>query len=370
MNKKPPIGEGATDLPAVPQAGLPEVPLPDHLIARATAAAKAARADRTREAYRRAWAGFVTWCEVHGRSALPAGTETVAAWLADLADRGAAPSSINLYLSAVVAAHAMAEKPLDRRHPLIRDVVRGLRRQTRHTVIEARPLFADELATILDTLGEDPKAVRDAALLALGWAAALRRSELVGLDWQQLGEGSGFVTMTERGVELTLHRSKGSTAAAEAIAIPATDMADAGETLARWATLADLAPGQPVFRSVNRHGHIMPERLTDRSIARIVKERCWDAARARGLSEAAAQALVERLSGHSLRSGYATSAAAADVAIDRIQRHTRHRSTSMVLRYVRTADRWSKSGLKGAWRAGPFRASTRAAAEVRGRAYR
>ena len=119
-----------------------------------------------------------------------------------------------------------------------------------------------------------------------------------------------------------------------------------------------------MIRSVNRHGHSMSERQTDRSVARIVKERYGEAARARGLSEAEAQALVERLSGHGLRAGYATSAAAADVAIDRIQRHTRHRSTQMVLATSRTADRWSKSGLKGAWRAGPFRAGKRAAAEA------
>jgi integrase len=75
-----------------------------------------------------------------------------------------------------------------------------------------------------------------------------------------------------------------------------------------------------------------------------------DLIKARGKSKGEAKDMVRRFSGHSLRAGYATSAAAADVPALRIQQHTRHKSADMVSKYVRESDKWSKSGLKGVLR--------------------
>ena len=88
-------------------------------------------------------------------------------------------------------------------------------------------------------------------------------------------------------------------------------------------------------------------RLTGNSVSRILKSRVWAHAVANGKSEAEANDLVARFSGHSMRAGYATAAAAKDVPGYRIQQHTRHKSAEMVARYVREADKWNKSGLKG-----------------------
>ena len=139
------------------------------------------------------------------------------------------------------------------------------------------------------------KILKRPALLALGWAAALRRSELVSLDWQKLGAGGGFVCIDERGVLVTLMASKAS----------------------------------------------------QESVALIVKSRVKDLVKQRGRSEAEADELVELISGHSLRAGYATSAAARNMPAYRIQSHTRHKSAEMVAGYIREADKWSKSGLDG-----------------------
>jgi site-specific recombinase XerC len=76
---------------------------------------------------------------------------------------------------------------------------------------------------------------RDAAILALGWSAALRRSELVGLDWQKLGEGAGYLLVDERGIVITLARSKSAQSEAVIIVVPCTDMPAACEAVARWA---------------------------------------------------------------------------------------------------------------------------------------
>src|SRR5215471_20792023 len=78
----------------------------------------------------------------------------------------------------------------------------------KETVRKAKPLLADDLRALIDGLEQTASGARDAALLALGWAAALRRSELVSLDWQKLGAGGGFVCVDERGIVVTLMASK------------------------------------------------------------------------------------------------------------------------------------------------------------------
>jgi hypothetical protein len=87
--------------------------------------------------------------------------------------------------------------------------------------------------------------------------------------------------------------------------------------------------------------------MTDRSVARIVKSRVKDLVKQRGRSEAETDELVELISGHSLRAGYATSAAARNMPAYRIQSHTRHKSAEVVSGYIREADKWTKSGLDG-----------------------
>ncbi len=255
--------------------------------------------------------------------------------MTSLANAGKAPATISSYLAAVVVAHRTAGHAIDRKSPLIADVWQGIARTKARPARQARPLLALELRDLLDGLAdEDPADVRDAALLSIGWAAALRRGELVGLDWQQQGAGRGFVSIDERGISITLIRSKASQEKPVLIAVPAADMPEAVAALEHWAERAGIKPGSPVFRGINRHGQVSAQRLTDRSVARIIKDRVHDAARRRGMSEAE-----------------------ADVPQYRIQQHTRHKTAEMVARYVREADKWGKSGLKGVWRpaTGTFR---------------
>jgi integrase len=213
---------------------------------------------------------------------------------------------------------------------------------------QAAPVVAADVRDLLGMLNvKRAIGCRNAALLLTGWGAALRRSELVGLDWEQLGTGTGFVRVDERGILITLARSKASQDKAETVVIPRADLPEACEALNAWAQRAVLQPGQPVFRAVNNRHQIAAERLTAHSVSRIVKRAMRDLARKRGKTIEEAKEIVRRFSGHSLRAGYATSAAAADVPALRIQQHTRHKSADMVARYVRESDKWSKSGLKG-----------------------
>jgi integrase len=146
---------------------------------------------------------------------------------------------------------------------------------------------------------------------------------------------------------VTLPTSKGSQDKETEIVIPCPDMPTACDALARWARLANLQPGEPVFRWVDKGGNIAPGRLTDRSVSRIVKVRLRDLAIAMGKSAAEADKLVEAYSGHSMRAGYATTAGENDEPGYRIQQRMRHKSMDTTGGYIRAGQQWSKSGLKG-----------------------
>jgi integrase len=331
------------------------VALPAELIEAARDYARAGRAKRTQEAYRRCWSAFEAWCHGKGLQALPASPEIVAVWLAALAKgegtrKPMARSSIDQALSAVIVRHRDAGHMLDRKHRAIALTWKGICNTKAKTEIkrQARPLLADDLEQLIGMLRTKvPGDARDGALLTLGWAAALRRSELVGLDWLERGDGTGYVQIDERGIIVTLMTSKASQEQAETIIIPSADMPAAREALDTWARMAMLQPGKPVFRPIDRRHIIGADRLTDRSVSRIIKSRVRALVCMRGRSEADADEIVASFSGHSMRSGYATSAAAEDMPSYRIQQHTRHKSAEMVASYIREADKWTKSGLKG-----------------------
>src|SRR5262245_29888663 len=257
-----------------------------------------------------------------------------------------------------MVAQRAAGHTLDRKHALINSVWRGIcnTKAKTETVRKAQPLMADELRKLLDGLRSDVAwDSRDAALRSLGWAAALRGSELVTRDWQQLGTAGGFVPGTHRGALIKLMSSKASQDQAETIVIPRAHMPTACYRLEAWAALAGLKPGDAVFCAIDQRqiigcaggGSTAGARLTDRSVSRIIKARVRKHLAGAGRGQADAEKLAALFSGHSMRAGYATSAAANDMPGYRIRRHTRHKSAAVLEGYIRSAEQWTKGGLKG-----------------------
>jgi integrase len=332
-----------------------ELPLQPALVAATRAYRASARAPRTRDAYRAAWQRFAAWCAREGRTPLPASPETVAAWMTALADGLDGPpraaATINAYFSGVINAHRAAGHAFDRKHTLVAETWSGISRTKAktHTKRQAKPLMAADLHALLRDFHPALVAdARDAALLALGWAGALRRSELVGLDWQQRGDGTGTVSVEEgRGLVIRLATSKGSQTEATEVVIPSADMPTACEAVAHWARSAKLNPNDPLFCPVDKGQRLRPGRLTGRSVSRIVKTRLRALAKVQGWSATEVETMVAQFSGHSLRAGYATEAGAKDLPSYRIMQHTRHKSHEMVASYIRAGQRWTKSGLKG-----------------------
>jgi integrase len=140
--------------------------------------------------------------------------------------------------------------------------------------------------------------------------------------------------------------SKASQDAAEQIVIPRGDMPAACRALEAWAALAGLQPRQRVFCPIDQHDHLSPKRLTGHSVSAIVQTRMRRLERRGGKTRKDAKSAAALFSGHSLRAGYATCAAAKDLPSHRIQAHTRHEPADMVQGYIRESDRWGKSGLK------------------------
>ena len=159
-------------------AGNTNVALPAELVEAARSYARAAHAKRTKDAYARAWEDFEAWCSDRQLQALPAAPETVAVWMAALADgdgprKPLARSSINQAFSAVIIRHRDAGYSFDRKHAAISGVWKGIcnTKARQETVRKAKPLLTDDLRALIDGLEQAASGIRDAALLSLGWAA-------------------------------------------------------------------------------------------------------------------------------------------------------------------------------------------------------
>lgn len=296
----------------------------DTLAARAAGLAEGARAANTRKAYRSDWAHFSAWCSGHGLVALPAAPETVGLFLAAHED-ALSVATLTRRLSAIAVAHRMAGHAMDTRHPAIRDVMRGLRRAKGVAQDHAEALTVPLLRRVLASCGDRLIDRRDQALLLVGFGAALRRCELVALDHADVAVGP-------EGLRITIRRSKGDQEGeGQVVAVGRTGTATCPATAYEaWITAAEISEGA-VFRGINRHGRI-GRRLSTDAVSEIVQRR----AGAAGLDPTL-------FSGHSMRAGFATSAALAGVEERLIMRQTRHRSAQTVRRYIRDGELFARN---------------------------
>lgn len=303
----------------------------------ARAFASASRAPRTLDAYACQWRTFAAWCTSRGLVALPALPTTVAAYLVSRTDAGRKVASIALALSAVAAVHKTAGHVSPTVHPAVTATWEGIRRTLGTAQRRAAPAAVDELRAMLEALpSAGLGAVRDRALLLVGFAGAFRRSELEALDVADL-------SFRAEGLVVSVRRSKTDQEGAGAeVAISAGEHAATCpvRALRSWLEGTAVAEGVSVaegavFRSVDRHGHV-GERLDGAEVSRIVKR----AAKRAGLD-------ASRFSGHSLRAGLATTAAKLGRADRSIMRQGRWASRAMVDRYVRDASLFTDNASAG-----------------------
>jgi len=280
--------------------------------------ARQAKSKNTRRAYASDWDDFACWCRPYSFVPLPARPETVALYLTALAD-ALKPSTLGRRLATISQVHQAAGHETPTTAAPVRLVWAGIRRAKGTHQQGKAPAVTAEMHRMVDTLDNRLIGVRDRALLLLGFAGAFRRSELVGLDVQDVQAGHDGLTVTIRKSK-TDQEGQGRKVGIPYGSHPHTCPVRA---MAAWREKSGLTEGA-VFRAINRHGQVQPGRLSDRAVALIVKR----AALAAGLDPA-------RYAGHSLRAGLATSAAQAGVSERSIMAQTGHKSVMVARRYIR-----------------------------------
>jgi integrase len=335
---------GATPPALLPSAGR----LSGRLAALAETAkayARAAQADNTQRAYAADWRQFASWLRRQGLAETPPDPEAVGLYLASQVEPGGAELSVATLerrLSGIAWRYRQLGAPLDIRDRHIATVLAGIRRRHGRPPLQKAAIFADELLAMLGTLDMDLRGLRDRAILAIGFAGGLRRSEIVGLDCgpDQTEDGSGWVDIFFEGALLTI---RGKTGWRE-VEIGRGSRSDTCPValLETWLRLGRIARG-PVFRAVTRKtGGVGSDRLTDKHVVRLVK-RCALAAGLRGDLAEGERGLA--FAGHSLRAGLASS---AQIEEAHVQRHLGHASAEMTRRYQRKRDRFTINLTKAA----------------------
>ncbi len=342
-----------TGPPALPEAEHPgEAPLPaklEPLFETARAYARAATSKNTNRAYAADWRDYLRWRARQGLDLRPlADPECVGLYLAALAagaqGAGGRPQTVDTIerrLSALVRNFAQRSLPFDRKDRHVATVLAGVRRTHGRPPIQKEALLPEHVLAMLDLLPPSSlRNLRDRAILLLGFAGGLRRSEIAGLVMspEDSFQGSGGPEFFDAGVLLTL---RGKTGWREVeIGRGSKDATCPVAALETWLKFARIARG-PLFRAVVGR-EVGSESLNDRHVARLVK-RLAVAAGVRGdLSERDRE---EKFSGHSLRAGLASS---AEIDERYVQKHLGHASAEMTRRYQRRRDRFRVNLTKAA----------------------
>lgn len=269
-----------------------------------------ALAPRTREAYRSDWTCFVRWCTTHGYHALPADPPTVVAYVDDLAARRRV-ATVKRRLAAIRASHLHAGLPSPTGTPAVTAAMARARWRQRDDADRTAPITVAELRAMSSALPRTMGGLRDRAAILVGYGAALRPGELVGLQVPDITVGStGLRVATARGAVRVPFGS-------ERVLCSVTAFEE-------WTRAAGILEG-PVLRAVDRCGRVGTTALGEKAIGRIVRR----AAVGAGLPP-------ERFTGLSLRRGMVTAAVEAGSSRRMIMGQTGHRSERVVRDYVAT----------------------------------
>ncbi|MFN7192782.1 MAG: site-specific integrase [Rhodospirillales bacterium] len=277
----------------------------------------AAYAKNTQRAYDRAWSRFCAWAGLVDPVPLPVPLEIVQGYLTHLADTKSL-STVDLAAAAISAFHDLAG------HPIALHELWRARRGIRNTLgtaakRKAPPLRTDQIAKMLDVCGSDKIGVRDRAILALGFSAGLRRSEIANLTIDD-------VEIDGQKMRLRIRRSKSDQAGAGAeLVIERTPRSDfcAVAAVEAWIKEAQIFEGA-LFRAVNKWGHLNHSQISGEAIRSIVRNRAIEA----GLKR-------DDFRAHSLRAGLATSAFDLGISLQAVSKRLRHKNPRTTQGYDR-----------------------------------
>ena len=280
-------------------------------IDRYTQLAKGALSDNTERAYRADTAVFNRWCAEQGREPLPASPETVAAFIDEMAENHR-PATIRRYIAALTKLHTAAGLPSPARSEIVRLAIKRMNRSRGTRQEQATALTRDVIDRIIASCGDSLIDLRNIALVSLAYDTLTRRSEIVGINVEDISvseDGNGTVL---------IRRSKTDQEGAGDVRFLAADTVSA---IQRWTEAAQIQEGA-LFRSVSKGG-VIGKRIDTRDVPRIFKR----------LADRAGVAF-DGISGHSTRVGAAQDMAAAGLGVTEIMQSGGWKSPTMVGRYT------------------------------------
>jgi len=294
---------------------------------------KNSKANNTVRAYKSDFNDFGLFCAQNGFRSLPSEPKTVSLYLTHLSIKNAKMSTLKRRLVSIGVIHKLKGHYLDTKHPTIIENIMGIKRRKGSIQKSKKPILISCLKEIINVIdqqnNEEIKRFRDRSIILIGFSGGFRRNEIVSLDYEDLD----FVP---EGLKISLRKSKtdqfgeGFTKA-----LPYFDKSQYCPvvSLKKWLEISKITSGS-VFRRFVKGSKISENRLTDQSVALLIKEYLKLA----GIDS-------KNYSGHSLRSGFATSAAESGAEERSIMAMTGHKSTEMVRRYIKEANLFKNNAL-------------------------
>ncbi|MEP3333623.1 tyrosine-type recombinase/integrase [Sedimentitalea sp.] len=319
----------------------------DRLVETARDYAQQAASENTLKAYAKDWAHFARWCRLKGAEPLPPSSEMIGLYLADLAAPGngspaLSVSTIERRLSGLGWNYTQRGFTLDRKNRHIATVLAGIKRKHARPPVQKEAILRDDILAMVATLPYDLRGLRDRAILLIGYAGGLRRSEIVSLDAHKddTPDSGGWIEIFDDGALLTLNAKTGWREVE--IGRGSSDQTCPVHALEQWLHFAKIDFG-PVFVRTSRDGkRALEARLNDKHVARLIKQTVLDAGIRADLPE---KDRLKLFSGHSLRAGLASS---AEIDERYVQKHLGHASAEMTRRYQRRRDRFRVNLTKAA----------------------
>ena len=291
------------------------------------------KANNTIRAYKSDFRDFGLFCSKNGFRSLPSDPRTISLYLTYLSTKEIKMSTLKRRLVSIGVIHKLKGHYLDTKHPSIIENIMGIKRRKGSVQKGKKPLLINNLKTLINVIdskiSEEIKRLRDRSIILIGFSGGFRRNEIVSLDYDDLE----FVSEV---LKINLKRSKTEQFGEGTIkGLPYFDNSQycPVTSVKRWIEVSNIKSG-PLFRRFSKGSKLTENRLTDQSIALLIKNYL----RLAGIDN-------NNYSAHSLRSGFATSAAEAGAEERSIMAMTGHKSTEMVRRYIKEANLFKNNAL-------------------------
>jgi len=294
---------------------------------------QSSKAKNTIRAYKSDFNDFSLFCAQNGFKSLPSEPKIISLYLTHLSTKEVKMSTLKRRLVSIGVIHKLQGHYLDTKHPSIIENIMGIKRRKGSFQKGKKPLLINDLKLLINVIdknnNEEIMRTRDRSIILIGFSGGFRRNEIVSLDYDDLD----FVS---EGLKINLKRSKTDQFGEGSVkGLPYFDNSQYCPVLSvkKWIEISNIESG-PLFRRFSKGSKLTDNRLTDQTVALLIKKYLKLA----GIES-------KNYSGHSLRSGFATSAAESGAEERSIMAMTGHKSTEMVRRYIKEANLFKNNAL-------------------------